>query len=164
MSALTAGKSAPMFSLTSTTGQKLSLAEALKAGPVLVAFFKVSCPTCQFTFPFLQRMYETFGGGNFTLWGISQNDAHDTRAFNQEFGVRFPVMLDESDFPVSNQYGITNVPTLFLISPDGTIQVSSVGFAKADLEKVATEAARATQKIPSPIFKPGEVVPQYKPG
>jgi peroxiredoxin len=164
MPAIAAGKSAPTFSLTSTTGQKLSLAEALKAGPVLVAFFKVSCPTCQFTLPFLQRMYETFGGANFTLWGISQNDGRDTRAFNQEFGVRFPVLLDESGFPVSNQYGIANVPTLFLLSPDGTIQVSSVGFAKADLEKVAAEAARATQKTLSPIFKPGEVVPQYKPG
>lgn len=164
MPALTAGKTAPQFALTSTTGQKVSLADALKAGPVLVAFFKVSCPTCQFTLPFLQRMYETFGGSNFTLWGISQNDARDTRAFNQEYGVRFPVLLDESGFPVSNQYGITNVPTLFLISPDGSIQVSSVGFAKADLETIAAEAARATLKSPTPIFKPGEVVPQYKPG
>jgi peroxiredoxin len=164
MAALTAGKAAPLFTLTSTTGQKLSLAEALKAGPVLAAFFKVSCPTCQFTLPFLQRMYEAFGGSTFTLWGISQNDARDTRDFNQEFGVRFPVLLDESGFPISNQYGITNVPTLFLISPNGTIQLSSVGFAKADLENVAGEAARTTQKVPSPIFKPGEVVPQYKPG
>jgi len=164
MSALPAGKSAPKFSLTSTTGQKLSLAEALQVGPVLIAFFKVSCPTCQFTLPFLQRMYESFGGANFTLWGISQNDARDTRAFNQEFGLRFPVLLEDPGFPVSNQYGITNVPTLFLISPDGTIHLSSVGFAKADLEKVAAEAARTTQKASSPIFKPGEVVPQYKPG
>ncbi len=164
MSALTAGKSAPQFSLASTSGQRLSLAKALKAGPVLAAFFKVSCPTCQFTFPFLQRLYESFGGADFTIWGISQNEARDTRDFNQEFGLRFPVLLDDPGFPVSNQYGITNVPTLFMISPDGNIQLSSVGFAKADLEKVATEAARATEKAASPVFKPGEVIPQYKPG
>jgi cytochrome c biogenesis protein CcmG/thiol:disulfide interchange protein DsbE len=164
MSALPAGKSAPRFSLTATSGQKLSLAEALKTGPVLAAFFKVSCPTCQFTFPFLERIHEIHAGKNFTLWGISQNDARDTREFNKEFGLRFPVLLDEPGFPVSNQYGITNVPTLFLISPEGTIRISSVGFAKDDLEKAAAEAARASHTPAAPIFKPGEVVPQYKPG
>lgn len=164
MSALTTGKSAPQFSLTTTSGQKLSLAEAIQAGPLLAVFFKVSCPTCQFTVPFLQRMYEAFGGAKFTLWGISQNSARDTRDFNQEFRLRFPVLVDEPGFAVSNQYGITNVPTIFLISPQGIIELSSVGFAKADLEKVAAEAARATQTPASPIFKPGEVVPQYKPG
>lgn len=164
MSALTAGKAAPNFSLTSTSGRKLSLADALKTGPVLVAFFKVSCPTCQFTLPFLERVHRAYGEANFTLWGISQNNASDSREFTQQFGLEFPVLLDDAGYPVSNQYGITNVPTLLLISTDGTIQVSSVGFAKADLERVAAEAARASQKALSPIFRPGEVVPQHKPG
>lgn len=164
MSALPAGRSAPKFSLSSTSGHKLSLGDALKKGPVLIAFFKVSCPTCQFTFPFLERIHEAFGAASFTLWGISQNGASDARDFIQEFGLKFPVLLDENGFAVSNHYGITNVPTLFLISAEGTIQISSVGFAKADLEEIAAELARVTHKTAKPIFKPGEVVPQFKPG
>jgi len=164
MSALPAGKSAPKFSLTTATGEKLSLADALTKGPVLAAFFKVSCPTCQFTLPFLERIHETYGQEHFTLWGISQNDAKDTREFIQHFGLRFPVLLDGPGFPVSNQFGLTNVPTLFLISQDGTIQMSSVGFVKADVESSAAGAAQASKKAATPIFKPGEVVPQYKPG
>ena len=88
----------------------MSLADALAKGPVLAAFFKVSCPTCQFTFPFLERMYEMFGGENFTFWAISQNDAEDTREFLEKYGVRFPALLDEKGYPASNQYGLTNVP------------------------------------------------------
>jgi peroxiredoxin len=164
MAALPAGKIAPTFSLQNGSGQKMVLAEALKKGPVLAAFFKVSCPVCQYTFPFLERMHETYGDSKFTILGISQNDAAETREFCREYGVKFPVLIDEDGYPVSNQYGLTNVPTVFLISPDGKIQESSVGFAKADLEKIAAEAARATGKSAVPLFKPDEVVPDFKPG
>jgi peroxiredoxin len=164
MGALEAGQSAPAISLKNTNGQDMSLAEALKKGPVLAAFFKVNCPVCQFTFPFLERMYETYGDSKFTFLGISQNDAAETREFNKELGVKFPVLIDEGGYPASNEYGLTNVPSIFLISPDGKIQESSVGFAKADLERIASEAARASGKPTTPLFKPGEVIPDYKPG
>jgi len=164
MSALTPGKVAPPISLVSASGERLSLADALQIGPALAAFFKVSCPVCQFTFPFLERMYESYGDSRFTFWGVSQNDARDTRDFMKEFGVKFPVLIDDNGFTASNAYGLTNVPTLFLISPNGTIQVSSVGFAKADLETIAAEAARVTAKPAQPLFQPGEVIPEHKPG
>lgn len=164
MGALEAGQNAPAISLKSTSGQMISLAEALKKGPVVAAFFKVNCPVCQFTFPFLERIYETYGDSKFTFLGISQNDAAEAREFNKEFGVQFPVLIDEDGYPASNQYGLTNVPSVFLVSPDGRIQVSSVGFSKADLERIAAEAARANGKSAIPLFKPGEVIPDYKPG
>ena len=164
MAALAAGKAAPEISLESTNGQAISLAEALKKGPVVAAFFKVNCPVCQFTFPFLERMYETYGDSKVTFLGISQNDPGETRAFNKEYGVKFPVLIDDAGYPASNQYGLTNVPTVFLISPGGKIQESSVGFAKADLERIAAEAARVSAKPSVPLFKPGEVIPDYKPG
>ncbi len=165
LSALPAGEPAPAISLKDTNGQPVTLQEALKKGPVVAAFFKVSCPVCQFTFPFLERMHETYGNSNFTVFGISQNDAADTREFSQEFGIKFPVLVDDEDtFTASNQYGLTNVPSIFLISQDGQIRQSSVGFDKRDLESIANEAARATGKPAAPLFKPGEVIPERKPG
>jgi peroxiredoxin len=163
-SALLAGAAAPPISLSNLDGQELNLAEALKTGPVLTAFFKVSCPTCQFTFPFLQRLYETYGGKNVTFWAISQNDAEDTREFLDKYGVTFPVLLDDAGYPASNAYGLTNVPTIFLIAPDGRIQISSVGFAKADIETIAVEASRAAGQPVSSVFTVGEKIPEYKPG
>jgi peroxiredoxin len=164
MAALTAGAKAPAFALRSTDGKTSNLADALKKGPVVAAFFKVSCPTCQFTAPFLERLYEAYGGEKFTLWGISQDDAADTREFCQEFEVEFPTLIDENGYSVSNQYGITNVPTVFLIAPDGKIQESCVGFSKKDLEKMAAAAASASSTPPTSFFKPGEVIPDFKPG
>lgn len=162
--ALPAGTAAPPFSLSSIGGQKLALADALQSGPLLLAFFKVSCPTCQFTFPFLQRIYERYGSEKFTFWAISQNDTEDTREFLDKYGVKIPTLLDDTGYPVSNAYGLTNVPTIFLILPDGKIEMSSVGFSKADLERMAGEAARAAGNPMSGVFAPGEKVPEYKPG
>ncbi|HTU36097.1 MAG TPA: TlpA disulfide reductase family protein [Candidatus Acidoferrum sp.] len=164
MAALTPGTTAPGILLKDSEGKTASLAEALKKGPVLAAFFKVSCPTCQFTFPFLERMYEMYGGNNVTFLAISQNDARDTREFMREFGTKFQVLIDDRGYPVSKQYGLTNVPSLFWITSDGNIRATSIGFAKADLEKIAAEAASASGKSEQALFKPGEVVPEYKPG
>jgi peroxiredoxin len=164
MGALSRGNTAPPISLADAGGKTLSLVEALKNGPVLAAFFKVSCPTCQFTMPFLERLHRGYGGPKFTLLGISQDNARDTHEFCQEYGVRFPALIDERGYPVSNQYGLTNVPTMFWISSDGKIQTTSVGFSKADLEKMAAQAAHATGKPFAPLFKPGELIPETKPG
>jgi peroxiredoxin len=165
LATLPAGEPAPAILLKDTNGKSFSLEDALKKGPVLAAFFKVNCPTCQFTFPFLERLYETYGDTNFTLLGVSQNDARDTRDFAKEFGIRFPLLLDEEcTYVASNQYGLTNVPSIFWITQDGTIQERSIGFAKRDLEKMAQETARATGKPSVPLFKPGEVIPDHKPG
>lgn len=165
VSTLPAGEPAPAISLKDKNGQNFLLEEALKKGPVLAAFFKVNCPTCQFTFPFLERMYEIYGNDGFTFLGVSQNNAEDTREFAQEFGVKFPLLIDdESTFTASNEYGITNVPSVFLISQNGTILERSVGFAKRELENMAKEAAQATKRPFAPLFRPGEVVPDHKPG
>jgi peroxiredoxin len=162
--ALSSGEIAPRITLADTSGKKRSLAEALQNGPVLAAFFKVSCPTCQFTMPFLSRLHQRYGGPKFSMLGISQDDARDTREFCEEYGLQFPALIDEHGFPVSNDYGLTNVPTMFWINTDGQIQQTTVGFSKSDLEKMAAQAAQVTGKPPASLFQPGEVVPETKPG
>ena len=53
---------------------------ALKKGPVVAAFFKVSCPVCQLAFPYVERIFKAYKGpGKFTLVGVSQDDAADTQ-------------------------------------------------------------------------------------
>jgi peroxiredoxin len=165
MAALTTGKKAPEFALKTLDGKPFSLSEALARGPVVLAFFKVSCPTCQYAFPFYERLYKAYGQKGITLVGISQNDAKDTAAFIKEFGVTFPILLDEShSYPVSNAYGLTNVPTLFWIAPDGEIEVSSVGWVKADYEQVNRKMAE-TGKLPAAaMFRPGEEVRDFRAG
>jgi peroxiredoxin len=166
MPALEAGIQAPEIKLAALDGQKFSLQNELKRGPVVAAFFKVECPVCQLTFPYLEKIFRAYGqSGKFTLVGISQSDAADTRAFNREFGITFPVLLDEKDkYPVSNAYGLTNVPTVFLISTAGEIESSSVAWSKQDTEQLNQKLADLSRKPAIKLFAPGERVPDYKPG
>ncbi len=164
MTKILAGQPAPLFELRDAAGELYSLADALKKGPVVVAFFKISCPVCQFTFPFLERLYKTYKDSTVTFWGVSQDSALDTKEFCEEYGVTFTVLLDDDDYTVSNRYGLTNVPTFFLIAQDGTATVSSVGFHKGKLEKIDAVLADHTHAVKLPLFMPGEVVPASKPG
>jgi peroxiredoxin len=165
MAALTVGAKAPEFELKTLDGNQFSLGGELAGGPVVLAFFKVSCPTCQYAFPFFERLHKAYRQNGYTLVGVSQNDAKATTAFIKEFGLTFPVLLDDTDtYPVSNAYGLTNVPTVFWIATDGEIEVSSVGWMKADFEDVGRRMAEAGKIAPAPLFKPGEDVRDFRAG
>ena len=165
MAALTTGTKAPEFELNTLDGKKFSLREELARWPVVLVFFKVSCPTCQYALPFLERLHKVYGAKGVRLFGISQNSAKDTAAFNKEFGVTFPVLLDDTHtYPVSNAYGLTNVPSVFWVGQDGEIEISSVGWVKADFEKVNHKMAGAEKTAPAVIFKPGEDVRDFRAG
>src|ERR1700740_2882663 len=117
-----AGNAAPRFSLKDLSGKEQSLDSLLERGPVVLAFFKISCPVCQYTFPFLQRIADRFAGKGISVIGVSQDEVRDTKEFNQEYGVKFLTLIDRDGYPVSNGYGLTNVPTIFLDTPDGKIK------------------------------------------
>ena len=83
----------------------------------------------------------------------------------REYGITFPLGIDPSDkYTASNAYGLTNVPTIFLVEPDGGIALSSVGWSKAGIEVINRRVAQAAGAKPKPVFKPGEDVPEFKAG
>jgi peroxiredoxin len=165
MPALSVGRAAPDFQLKTLAGESFSLQEALARGPVVLLFFKVSCPTCQYALPFYERLFQAYKGRNVTLVGVSQNNPEDTKAFAKEFGITFPLLLDDTiTYPVSNAYGLTNVPTAFWIERDGEIEVSSVGWSKPDFENVNRRMAEAGAVTAAYVFRAGDDVRDYRGG
>jgi peroxiredoxin len=165
MPALSVGAKAPDFELRALDGKRFVLSEELAHGPIVLAFFKVSCPTCQYAFPYLQRLERAYGHQGVRILGVSQNNPKETAAFLQQFGVTFPVLLDDTEkYPVSNAYGLTNVPTIFLIAQDGEIEISSVGWVKADFNQVNRRMAEAGKTAPAMVFQPGEEVRDFRAG
>jgi peroxiredoxin len=134
----------------------VSLAEIIAGGPTLLVFFKVTCPVCQLTLPFLNRIHRS---GGMAVYGISQDDVRDTREFLREFGVSFPMLLDSEDagYPASNAYGISSVPTLFLVERDGKLASVVEGWQKAEIERLGTLAGMQ-------VFRSDDQVPAWKAG
>ncbi len=165
MAALAVGTKAPDFELKAMDGGRFSLHEEIMRGPVVLAFFKVGCPTCQYTFPFLERLERAYGHSGVRIIGVTQNDPRKTADFTKEFGVTFRVLLDDTDtYPVSNAYGLTNVPTIFWIAQDGEIEVSSVGWSKADFLEISRRMAESGRIAPAILFKTGEEIRDFRAG
>jgi peroxiredoxin len=165
MPALPAGTPGPLFTLNTLQGRQFSLQEALVRGPVVLVFFKVSCPTCQYALPFYERLFRAYKNEHVTLVGVSQNEAKDTAAFAREFGISFPLLLDDTRrYPVSNAFGLTNVPTIFWIGRDGEIELLSVGWSKSDFEQVNRQMAEAASMVPTPMFQAGEDIRESRAG
>ena len=151
---LAAGTKAPAFRLATLDGSETTLAETLEAGPAVLAFFKISCPTCRYSLPFLQRMA---GSDRARMVAISQDDAAGTNEFHQEFGITMPTLLDHKGYAVAKAFEITHVPSIFVVEPDGAISKSFMGFSKDDFEELGARLGVAP-------FRDGERVQRFKPG
>ncbi|MBZ5537354.1 MAG: TlpA family protein disulfide reductase [Acidobacteriia bacterium] len=164
MPALTPGKTAPDFSLEGIDGKNHSIHEELKSRLVLAAFYKKSCPVCQLTFPFLERIGKAYAGLSFEVLGIAQDEPHEAEQFAEEFQLSFPIVIDEEPYKVSSAYGITNVPSIFLIDHDGKILQTLVGFDKAGLIETSKFIATRLHQPTTPVFTKADNVPDFKPG
>ena len=152
---LKTGAKAPAFALDDIRGGQKTLSDVLSRGPALLALYKISCPVCQFTLPFLDRISK----GALQVVAISQDDESGTRRFQDKYNVNMPTLLDREleGYPASNAFGISHVPSLFLVEPDGTISLASEGFIKRDIEAIAKRSGVEA-------FQPEEKVPEWKAG
>ncbi len=93
------------------------------------------------------------------VFGVSQDDTRETGRFAKEYGVTFPMLLDEASggYAASNAFGITSVPSLFLVDAGGVVSYSGEGFIKRDLEQLARSAG-------GEVFRQDENVPEWKAG
>jgi peroxiredoxin len=151
-----AGARAPGFRLPLLTGGEAALGELIADGPALLAFFKVSCPVCQLTLPFLERIH---AAGGLRVYGVSQDDPADTADFAGRYGLSFPMLLDpeEQDYPAGNAFGISSVPSLFLVAANGTISSVSEGWSRRDVEELGRAAGVA-------VIRESDDVPAWKAG
>lgn len=165
MVALEKGTRAPEFTLPSDDGKKAFALKGLLDGKgAVLAFFKTECPTCQLEFPFVERIAKTLAGTGVNLVGIGQNPGKEIGSFRKAFGVSFPIATDLAPYSVSAAYGLTTVPTLFLLDPKGTIRRTEIGFSKENLEGFLRDAcALAGTKSPG-LFRPSDEVPALQPG
>jgi peroxiredoxin len=153
--------------LFDTTGTPRATADARKKGMLVLAFFKTTCPTCQMTFPYLQKLHDAYAaaadGGKVSVWGISQDDGDATTAFAQKYGVTFPLLLDR-DLWHSMSYGIVSVPTVYLADSDGTVLRKVAGWDRAAVNEIGERVAAFLEREPVPIVAADDPVVATRPG
>jgi peroxiredoxin len=167
--ALVSGAPAPDASFVRPEGGTATTSELLAGAgglPVLLAFFKTSCPTCRLTWPYLQRLHEAYGGKAVRIVGVSQNTGDESRRFFEEFGkATFDLVLDpEPRFEASNSFSVEAVPHLALVSPAGNLEEVFAGWSKAWMETLGARLATARSLARIPVVPPGDPVRDLQAG
>jgi peroxiredoxin len=154
---------APNVRFVTTAGTTLSTSEVVARGkglPVLLAFFKTSCPVCQLAWPYLERIHQAYGGKAVHVVGVSQNEAGESERFFEEYGrARFDLLLDpEPRFDASNGFDVEAVPHLALVSPAGVLEETFEGWSKTKMEALGKRLAKGKGLPPVPVVPPGDPV------
>src|SRR5579871_305473 len=119
----------------------------------LLAILQTDCPTCRLITPYLNALSESDG----KVTAISQDDEGATREFVRQMEVRFPVERDP-EFRVSKRFGVTTVPTLYVLDEGERVVRQEPGFDKAVLNEIATLLGK------EPVAGAYDGAPQSKPG
>ncbi len=165
MSELQPGAVAPSFTLTDLEGDERWLDEIGGDDLLLLVFYHRGGETCQFAMPFVGAMARAIKSPRARIWGVSRDHEDETMLFATAKGLdSMTILLDEPPYKVSEAYGVTTVPTLFLIDGKHTIVKTCAGFSKEDFIEIAAKLARrADVEIPD-IFEGAGDIPATKPG
>ncbi len=114
------GHPAPDFTLTTVAGETFTLS-ALRGKPVVLNFWATWCPPCRAELPELQAASARYAD-QVIIVGVNQAEPADAvRGFAGQFGLTFPIPLDEQAV-VSRQYAVRSLPTTFFVDRNGIIR------------------------------------------
>ena len=140
------------FYLTDISAQPRSTAAVRKAGKMLVvAFFRTTDAVCQRTLPTLQKLADAYAdAGKLEVWAISQDDREATAAFAEQRSIKFPLLLDRDQW-YSMTFGVSTVPTTYLVDSKGLVQKKLVGFDSAGLNEISVRIAAFLEREAVPV-------------
>jgi peroxiredoxin len=150
MSALAAGSKAPAI-----PGVEFG------DGPQALFFYKVTCPVCQMAAPKVQGFEAGYPG---RIVGIGQDPREKLSAFEREFGMTFPSLVEAPPYDVSNAYGIEVVPTTFLVDGNGTIVETVESWDREGLNRLSKRLAALAGAEYTEISNPADRLPVFRPG
>lgn len=144
------GKMAPAFSLTDTTGKKVSLA-SYKGRPVLVNFWATWCGPCKYEIPWLTTLKTQYAAQGFEILGVSSDELDTTEkatATDQKAAIvkaatalhmNYPVLIGGDT--ITKEYGgVDLLPQSFYVDKTGKVVAVITGAgskneAEADIKK-----------------------------
>jgi cytochrome c biogenesis protein CcmG/thiol:disulfide interchange protein DsbE len=123
------GEKAPVFTLTSITGEPLSL-DSLKGKVVVLGLFHI-CEPCLMQGTNLQKVYEATRGKEVAVVGV--NSSGDSKRAVTEFLAEFPVkvtypyLIDPNKTTDKLYGGGRFIPNVYIIDQQGIIRWQRVG-------------------------------------
>ena len=129
------GKPAPGFTLVSTDGRKVSLAD-FKGRPVVVNFWATYCGPCKLEMPWLQQFADQYRPQGLVVLGLDQDPdmgPAEVEHVARRLGVTYPLLMPDAHDQTSQAYGgVDYTPETFYIDKTGKITAVAVGASSKD--------------------------------
>jgi thiol-disulfide isomerase/thioredoxin len=125
---------APDFNLKDFDGNYVKLSD-LKGKVVVVDFWATWCGPCKMSFPALQKVVNKYKDNpDIVILALDTWEREKTAAdkekkvkdFIAQNNYSFKVLFDEGD--IVSKYGVTGIPTKFIIDKKGMMQFKTIGF------------------------------------
>ncbi len=133
---------APDFALQAMDGKTYRLSE-LTGRPVLINYWATWCIPCKAELPILEKLYQEYqqkGMVIISVNAIEQDSTDKVQSLVNQFGMTFPVLLDQGA-QFANLYQAIFFPTTVLVDASGVIREINLGDAtepelRSSLDKV----------------------------
>jgi thiol-disulfide isomerase/thioredoxin len=127
-------EAAPDFTLKSSTGENVRLAEQ-QGQVVMLNFWASWCGPCRQEMPLLDAMSKKYSKMGFVLYGVNvEKDNKPAKKMLADLGVTFPILFDPES-KLSSLYNVDAMPTSVFIDKKGQIRYVARGYKPGDENK-----------------------------
>lgn len=100
---------------------------ALRGRVVLIDFWATWCGPCRDLAPILSGLQARYAAQGLSVIGITTDPADAAASFRERVDMRYPITVD-AHADTSRAYGVSALPTLFVIDKRGVVRNVDVGF------------------------------------
>jgi peroxiredoxin len=132
---------APDFALPSIDGKTVTLSQ-LRGKVVLLDFWATWCAPCRMAIPHLNNLYKTHRERALEIIGLSldKGSPEMLKRFSASMAIEYTIVM--ADEKVLDDYGISTIPSTYLIDRDGSITNKWVGFSQNLMSTISAETER----------------------
>ncbi len=127
---LKTGDKVPNFNIQTHDGKMLDFSEFSKGNYVVLDFWASWCPDCIKDAPNVVQMCNKYSSKGVKFIGVSfDTDKEKWLLAIDKFGLSYTQvceLVSKAQSPIAKAYGVKWIPSIYLISPEGKVVVSTV--------------------------------------